>query len=272
MFPARLLPALALALVVGTALDVAPRTGIAVAQTSVQGVLAPTGKLRVGVYAGSPTSMVRDSAGETHGVSFDLGKELAQRLGVPFEPVTYRRLAEILDAMKAGEVDFTVTNATPVRAQVVDFSRTLLSLELGYLVPVDSPVRAVTDIDKAGMRIGVAQGSTSERTLPKLLTNAAVVPAPSLKDAAQMMTEKKLDAFATNKSILFEMSDGMPGARILDGRWGVENMAVAIPKGRDAGHDTIRRFVEDVQQSGLLARAIKQSGLRGSIAAEKVAP
>jgi len=232
-------------------------------------ILAPTGTLRVGVYLGSPTSMVRKAGSEeAHGVTFDLGKELAQRLGAPFQPVTYPRLAEIIDAMKAGEVDFTVTNATAARAEVVDFSQTLLSLELGYLVPAHSSIRAIADLDKAGVRVGVTQGSTSQRTLPKLLTSASVVPAANLKAAMQMMANKELHAFATNKSILFEMSDGMQGARILDGRWGTEHMAVAIPKGRNAAHDYVRTFVADVQKSGLLARVIEQAGLRGSMKPE----
>ncbi len=83
-----------------------------------------------------------------------------------------------------------------------------------------------------------------------------------------MIGNKQLDAFATNKPILFEMSDGIPGSRILDGRWGVEHVAVAIPKGREIARDYIRRFVEDVQQSGLLAGAVLRSGLRGSIKAD----
>jgi polar amino acid transport system substrate-binding protein len=240
------------------------------AQTpAVKEILAPTGKLRVGVYAGSPTSMVRKAGSdETHGVSFDLGKELAQRLGVPFEPVTYPRLAEVITAMKAGEVDFTVTNATPARAELVDFSQTLLSLELGYLVPAHSSVRDVAELDKAGMKIGVTKGSTSERNLPKLLKNASVVPAANLKEAVQMMANKELDVFATNKSILFEMSDGMSGARILDGRWGTEHMAIAVPKGRNAAHDYVRKFVDDIQKGGQLKRAIEQAGLRGTLKAE----
>ena len=44
--------------------------------------LAPTGKLRVGLYSGSPTSLVGDAASaDARGVSFDLGRELARRMG-----------------------------------------------------------------------------------------------------------------------------------------------------------------------------------------------
>jgi polar amino acid transport system substrate-binding protein len=52
--------------------------------------LAPTGKLRVGLQLGSPHNVIRDSvSGEMKGVGFDLGRELARRIGVPFEPVMY---------------------------------------------------------------------------------------------------------------------------------------------------------------------------------------
>jgi polar amino acid transport system substrate-binding protein len=232
-------------------------------------LLAPSGKLRVGVFAGSPLSMVQVArTGETHGISFDLGRELAERLGIPFEHVTYGRVAEVLEGIKAREVDFTVSNATPVRARDVDFSQTLLSLELGYLVPANSPILSLGDIDKTGLRIGVTMGSTSERTLPALLPNALVVPVPSLKEAIHKLVMDHLDVFATNKPILFEMADAMPRARILDGRWGVEHIAIAIPKGRDVAHDYIRRFVDDVQQNGFLAWAMEQAALRGAIKAD----
>ena len=68
-------------------------------------LLAPTDRLRVGVYLGSPLSMVHDSAtGEARGLSVDLGKELANRLGVPFEQVTYQRIAEVLAAQHSDQV------------------------------------------------------------------------------------------------------------------------------------------------------------------------
>jgi polar amino acid transport system substrate-binding protein len=60
-------------------------------------VLAPKGRLRVGVYLGSPLSMVKDSrTGEIHGLSLDLGKELAKRLDVAFEQINYQRIADVL--------------------------------------------------------------------------------------------------------------------------------------------------------------------------------
>src|ERR1700730_2661944 len=133
-------------------------------------ILAPTGKLRVGVYYGSPTSMVRDSkTNEVHGLSYDLGHELAKRLNVPFEQVSYQRLSDVLEGMQAGAVAFTLSNSTPARAATVNFSQNLLTIELGYLVAANSPITTIADIQKPGLRVGVTRGSESQSTTPNML-------------------------------------------------------------------------------------------------------
>jgi polar amino acid transport system substrate-binding protein len=243
----------------------------AVAQPSpeTQRILAPVGKLRVGVYPGSPTSMIRDPAsGQMKGVTFDLGTELARRLGVPFEVVVFDRVAEVVEALKSGQVDFTVTNATAARANDVDFTAPLLDLELGYLALAGSPVSTLADVDRPGIRVGVTQGSTSEGTLSREFKNATVVPAPTLKSAIEMLSLKKIDAFATNKAVLFEMSDELPSSRVLDGRWGLEHLAIAVPKGREQAMPYVRKFAEDANSEGLVKSAVERAGLRGSVKAE----
>jgi polar amino acid transport system substrate-binding protein len=90
-----------------------------------------------------------------------------------------------------------------------------------------------------------------------------VVPAENAKRAIEMFERRELDLFATNKPTLFQMSDQMPGSRVLDGRWGVEHIAAAIPRGRDGAMEYLRGFVAEVQASGLLAKAVERAGLRG---------
>jgi polar amino acid transport system substrate-binding protein len=228
--------------------------------------LAPTGTLRVGVYPGSPTSMLRmPGSTDMRGVAVDLGRDLGQRLGVPVEIVVFQRVAEVIDALKASRVDFTVTNATPARAADVDFTAPLIALELGYLSLPGSPVQAIDAVDQPGRRIGVSQGSSSQAALTRQFRQATVVPAPSLQVAAQMLAARELDAFATNKGILFELSDTLPGACVLPGRWGLEHLAIGIPKGRDAGMAWLRNFAEQARASGAVRRAAERAGLRGTV-------
>lgn len=232
---------------------------------AVRMLLAPTGELRVGVYLGSPTSLVRDpKTGESSGVALDLGRALGQRLGIPVKVFEFGRLALVLDALKAGQIDFTFTNATEARAQDMDFTRPLLQLELGYLVLSESPYKEISDIDRPSMRVGVTQGSSSQGVLTREFKSARVVPATSLKQAQDMLKEKKIDAFATNKAILFEMSDELSGSRVMDGRWGLENLAIAIPKGRDVARPFLNEFAASAQLNGQLQGAVKRAGLRGT--------
>ncbi len=234
------------------------------ATSDARAVLAPTGTLRVGVSPGSPTQMVRSSPqAEPRGVVHDMGRALAVRLNVPVEVVEFRSGSELLAATKAGTIDFMGTNATAVRAADVDFTATAIDIELGYLVPAGSALQNMEDIKRAGLRVGVTQNSTSQTTVPRLLPQAVLVPAPNLTAAAQMVKDGRVDVYTTNKAILFEISDSVPGSRVLPGSTGVEHWAFAVPKGRQAGMPYLNAFLHEVRQNGELARAIERSGLRG---------
>lgn len=231
----------------------------------VRAALAPTGTLRVGVYPGSPSSLVRDArTGETAGIALELGQALGKRLGVPVRVVEFTRGPLVLDALKAGQVDFTVTNATESRAREMDFTPPLIQVELGYLALSGSPIASAANVDRPGVRVGVSQGSTSQTTLTGQFKSAAVVPALSLKQAQEMLLQQQIDVFATNKAILFEMADELPGSHILEGRWGLENLAIAIPKRREAGRALLQQFAHEARSSGLLHSAVRRSGLRGT--------
>jgi polar amino acid transport system substrate-binding protein len=230
-------------------------------------ILAPAGKLRVGLYPGTPTSILQNSD-EPRGVGYDLGKEMAKRLGVPFEPVVFAKNAEVLEAVKTGAVDVAFTHATAARAADMDFSAPTMAIGLGYLVPAGSAIATLEDIDRSGVRVGVTEKSSSDAALSRDLKRALVVRTATVKIGTEMLAAGKLDAYATNKATLFEMADALPGSKVLDGQWGVEQHAVAIPKGRDPGMAFVQTFAQDAKTEGLVQAAIKRAGLRGTVALE----
>jgi polar amino acid transport system substrate-binding protein len=220
--------------------------------------------LRAGLYTGTPTSYLPSQSGEPKGVGYELGKALAQRLGVPYEPVVFPKNADVLDAVKTGKVDVAFTNASPARAKEMDFAQPYLQIELGYLVPQGSKVSSIDTVDTKGNRVGVTLGSSSEGELSRDLHNAELVRAATFPIAVDMLKNGQLDAFATNKATLFELSDKIEGSKILDGHWGYERHGIAIPKGRDAGREFVRQFTADVMANGLVAAAMERAGLRGA--------
>jgi polar amino acid transport system substrate-binding protein len=230
--------------------------------------LAPIGKLRVGLQLGNPLNAVRDPAsGELKGVAFDLGNELARRLGVPFEPVLYESVGALLESGKSGAWDVAFVGFSPARAKEWDFSGLHLEVEFGYLVPLGSSISTVADLDRPGIRVAVQEKSGPDAFFTRTLKNAAVVRAPSNPGALEALTSGRADAVGSLKPILFDMSSQLAGSRVLTGRPGIDPHAMVIPHGRDPGLAYGRTFIETAKSEGLVKAAIERAGLRGVIVA-----
>jgi len=76
------------------------------------------------------------------------------------------------------------------------------------------------------------------------------------------------DPEAQTRATLFEMVEKLPGSKVLDGRWGVERYAIAIPKGRDQGRVFVEKFTADAKSEGLVKAAIARAGLRGAMTSD----
>jgi polar amino acid transport system substrate-binding protein len=227
-------------------------------------ILAPVGELRIGVYLGSPTSMVVDAkSGKVSGLAVELGEALAVAIHRPVRLVRFDRVAQVVDALKTEQIDMTFTNATASRAKDVDFTPALIRLELGLLVAEASPIKRFMDVNHASFRLGVAKGSSSQSALGAKLSETQIVPVESLDQAQRMLTAGELDGFATNKGILFELNERLRGFKVLDDRWGLEHLAVAVPKGRDKAMPFLIQFTNQQLQSGAMDEHAKRAGLRG---------
>ena len=258
--------------------------------------LAPTGTLRIGVYAGSPLSMVRDATtGEPVGIALGLGQQLALRLGVPARVVEFERQAQVIEAVQNGDVDFTVTSSStsvgvsgsapirePAPARDANLSLPIFKLALGTLVSKDSSITELSDMDRGDLRIGVSQGSSSQAALTRVLQNATPLPVATLKQAQVLLRRGTINAFAADKATLFEMLDALPGFRMLDGRWGSEQLVIVTTRGREvglalgreaglalgreAGLAYLRQFAESAQKpGGLLQSLASRVELRGTL-------
>lgn len=234
----------------------------------VRKALAPTGKLRVGLIS-VPVHSVRDPyTGNLRGVSHDLGRELAARLAVPFEPIVYPNPAAYVAAGQAGEWDIGSMGVTSERQALFDLAQPHLEVDYGYLVSAEVRIASISEVDRPGVRVGLVEGSTSASALTKQLKHASVVRGRSLSALIDLVMIGDADVLAAQKTNLYNIAPRLPGSRVLDGRLGSEEYVLAIPKGRDPlALVYVGEFVRDAKSRGLVQQAIDRAGVRGVVVA-----
>jgi polar amino acid transport system substrate-binding protein len=226
--------------------------------------LHSSGKIRAGIGQ-TPLAFAKDPAtGEMRGVAFDLGRALAAKIGVAFQPVIYPRPGAVIDGLKAGEWDVAISlGIDPQRATEADFSPPYLEVDLTYLVRAGSPISTVPEADKAGTRIAVPGGDLVDILLTRQLKQAELVRADTVIGAFELLKAGSVDVSALPRPNLIQWSTQLPGSRLLTDRFGVNLVAIAVPKGHPGRLAYISEFIEAAKASGLVKEAIERAGLRG---------
>ena len=222
------------------------------------------GKLRMGLYKGSPTSLLPGKTIEdSKGVGLEIGKALAEDFNLAFTPIIFEKNADVLSAAKQGRVDVIFTNASPERAQDFAFSETVLKIEKGYLIAPQRGIQGISDIDVVGRKIGVSEGSSSQKELASIIKKAQIITTTSTTSAIAMLKAGRIDAFSSNKAILYEMSDVVPGSKVLSDVIGYESMSIGIAKEKSALIPKINAWVKKMNTAGAIEPMVKRAGLRG---------
>ena len=230
--------------------------------------LAPTGKLRAVINTGNPVLAKTGSAGgEPGGVSVDLARELAKRLGVPLETSVVNTAALSVEALKSKRVDVGFIAIDPVRAADMDFTAAYVLIEGAYMVPASSSIRSNAEVDRRGVRVGVGAGSAYDLFLTRELKQAEIVRASTSQAVADLIAANRIDVMAGVKQQLESDAKRLPGWHMLEGRFMVIEQAMATPKNRPAGARYLREFVEEMKSSGFVASALERNAIEGATVA-----
>jgi polar amino acid transport system substrate-binding protein len=234
---------------------------------------APTGTLRAAINLGNPILASRDAAsGQPKGVSVDLARELSARLGVKLDLLPFTSAGQVVDAIKAGQVDVAFVAIDPLRAQDISYSAAYVVIEGAYLVRNASPIRSNAEVDRSGIRVAVGAGSAYDLYLSREMKQATLVRAPTSPAVTDLFMTQNLEVAAGVKQQLEQDAKRIPGLRLLDGRFMVINQAMGTPRGRELAASYLRDFVEDMKAIGFVATALLRHGIEGAAVAPPAQP
>jgi polar amino acid transport system substrate-binding protein len=221
--------------------------------------LAPTGKLRAAINLSNIVlAQHGDAGGDPKGVTPDLARELAKRLNVPVELIKFDAAGKVFEAAKTDQWDVAFLAIEPVRAAEIAFTAPYVIIQGTYLVPKDSPLKTLADMDRDGVRVGVNKGSAYDLFLTRTLKNAKLVREVSGPDA---FIAQKLEAAAGVKQAMQLWAKDRNDVRHIEQPFMQINQAMGTPQSRgDAGKKYLKTFIEEMKASGFVAKALERSG------------
>ena len=226
--------------------------------------LAPTGVLRAGINMNNILLVSgRSPDGGPEGVSPGMARAVAERLGVPVRHVPYPRPGELADAVDADAWDIGLIGAEPQRAERIAFTAAYAEIEATYLVRAGSPITAMEEVDRPGVRIAVAARGAYDLWLERNIRAATLLRAESLEAALRRFTEEGLEVLAGLRPRLLTDAETLPGSRLLPGAFMTVQQAIGVARGKAAAAAFLRDFVEEAKASGLVASLIERHQVRG---------
>ena len=225
--------------------------------------LAPDGVLRAAINLGNPV-LAQGTPTAPAGVTVDIAREVGARLGLPVELACFDAARDSFAAVTTGRAGIAFLGIEPARAGQIAFTAPYVLIEGVYLVPAQSPVAAVEDVDRPGVRIGVKRGSAYDLFLTRTLRHATVV--RGSEGTAEFLTGN-LEAAAGVREPMTEFARTHPGVRLVEGRFMEIRQAVGTASSkRQETVSFLHALVEELKSSGFVADSLRRSGQTAPVA------
>lgn len=226
----------------------------------------PTGVLRASINLGNPIlAKAGPPGGDPTGVSVDLARAFAERLGVPVEFVVFDTAGKSVQAVSDDKADIGFFAIDPLRGAGIAFTAAYVLIEGCYLVRDSSPITRNEEVDKAGVTVTVGLGSAYDLYLSRELQHASIVRAPSSPTVVETFVAQNIDVAAGVKQQLELDAKKHTGLRLLPGRFMVIQQAMGAPRTRgEAAAKALHLFVEEMKATGFVAGALVQHKIEGA--------
>jgi polar amino acid transport system substrate-binding protein len=226
--------------------------------------LAPKGELRAALLVSNPVLVTRRADGQLGGVSVELARAFATKLSVPIRLMPYENPARYNESLGKDEWDIGLAARDPSRGEHLAFSDVFMEVDNGYVARPGLSLSAADEVDRAGIKVAVAQGSAPDGFLTRTLKNAEIIRVPGgLAPAREALADGRADVYGENVHLASRIAAEQPGAKVLDGRFNLVQMSIAVPKHNAATLPIVDEFVRDAKRDGLIAQLIARADLRG---------
>lgn len=234
-------------------------------QSAISSEIAPKGRLRVAMNSGTPVLLTRAADGKASGgVALEVGKFIAEKLGVPFELVAYPNSTAYTQSFGKGEWDVGFGARTPLVAEKADFIVDVVLTDYLFLAAPGREFADLAQVDRPGVKIAVGTNSSSDQFLSRNLKSAELVRIGSGTAGVDALRDGKADVYAASASNVYQTASLVPGTKIVPGAFTSDRYMVTLAKGKSSAvHAKIAEIVKEAKKAGVVQKAIEQTGMKG---------
>ena len=228
--------------------------------------LAPDGTLVAAINLGNPV-LAQGNPDDPQGVTVELAREIAGRLGVEVRFSCFDAARKSFAELTEGTATIAFLADEPARATEVTFTLPYVLIDGVYAVHGSSSYRSPSEIDAAGVRIGVKQGSAYDLFLTRTLQHAAIVRGV---DGTTVFAEQGLEVAAGIREPVTAYVAAHPELRVVDEPFMQIRQSVATKKATDAATTAwLNDLLGELLASGFIADALRRSGQSAGLAARR---
>ncbi|HJP65341.1 MAG TPA: glutamate ABC transporter substrate-binding protein [Actinomycetota bacterium] len=214
------------------------------------GKIQQQGEIVIGVkFDVPPFGFKNPQSGQVEGFDVDLGKHIADALGVRpkfVEAISDNRIPFLKD----GTVDLILSTMTITtdRDAEIDFSEPYFIAHGRVLVPKDSDIQSVEDL--AGKTVCTALGSTYEENLKENAPDAELKLVDAYSECLALVQTDAVDAVSTDDVILTGMIIQDPDLKLVGEEITTEPYGAGIKDGDAQLKEFVDQVIADVKADG----------------------
>ncbi|MCR5624421.1 MAG: ABC transporter substrate-binding protein [Lachnospiraceae bacterium] len=196
------------------------------------------------------------SGDEIVGIDIDIGKLIADRMGLDLE-IKDMPFEDVINSVKDGESDIAISTLTVTeeRQKIVDFTEPYAFGIQSIIVKEDSEIKNAEDLYNAEM-IGVQKGATGEAFCQEDFGEEKVTSYNKISVSLLDLNTGKIDAVVIDRDVAEKYVEENAGLKMLDSDYKKEDYGIAISKDNPKLKEEINKILQELKDEGKIDEII----------------
>ena len=213
------------------------------------------GTIRIGINPNFPNMSVRNGAGEWEGFDIEVGRAIAERLGVEVEWVP-TETPQRVPFLVSDRIDISLGALTrnSERARLIDYTVPLHTEVLAVLATDKIEGDSWEDFNKEGVTLANMRGNWTVGWIEENMPNVKLELVDTLADTVRLVGQGRADAIVENIDFFMAFTENYPDVnwRVVENPIFVAYCAIGVAQGNDNLTEVLNIILYDLHSSGMV--------------------